>query len=384
MRFALGVPRWVELAVMFAVCYLCADGLVWILRATVPRSAFLDAELRTILLFAHLGVLCAGAGVWTLGRASGYHPVSNAGYRKWLRTTPWHPGMPLPLGPATLVWSDAIVLAVLVALAHWHLHVPIVLPILCFCAAFAVGGLPALSKTFGWGAYVVALGLAFLVKAVGVALLFESLPMFYVGTAIAVALAAWTQFSVLRSLCGFPWEKDPSTQAPATPGWLSMIAHDCEPLVSLRTAIATCIFFVVWVWAPLSFYEGIFTRGDAMGLVAVFAGSGALIRFLRYYGAYRAPLSPLARLVTGRLVIPGYDYAMLAPIGAILAGNAMSVGLALLRAPAAVIAASGIGISLAVLLIAPPTFRNWQLTGLHRRIPFVPAVRQGKPSLAVE
>ncbi|HEY2589155.1 MAG TPA: hypothetical protein VGI81_25655 [Tepidisphaeraceae bacterium] len=376
MRFALGVPRWVELAVMFAACYLCVDGLVWLLRAVAHGEPFLDAELRRILLLVHLGVLCGAALIWTLVRASKCHMTSQAGYRKWLRTTPWHPGMPLPLGPATLVWSDGIVLLILAALAHWHLHVTIALPILGMCCGFAVGCLPVLTQTFGWGAYVIALGLAFELKAVGSAVTFKSLPMLYLGSAIAVGLAAWAQFSVRQSLRGFPWEIDPSKQAPPRPGWLSMIPRDCAPLVSLRTAIATSVFFGAWVWALLSLNEGTIDRGRAFVVIALFAMFGALVRFAKYYGNYRAPMSPLARLLTGRLVIPGYDYAMIAPIGAIVVPAATALGTAWLRAPAALIAASGVAVSIAVLLIAPPTLRNWELTGCHRRIPFSLAARR--------
>lgn len=384
MRFALGVPRWVELAAMFAACYLCADVLVWGARRTLPTGALVEAELQRMLLLAHVCVLCGAALILTVARASRFHPASDAGYRNWLRTTPWHPGMPLPLGPATLVWSDGLVLLILLALAHWHLHVTIALPILGMCCGFALGCLPPLSKTFGWGAYVIALGLAFELKAVGSAALFESLPMLYVGTAIAAGLAVWAQFSVRRSLRGFPWEKDPTKQAPPTPGWLAMIPRDCAPLVSLRTAIATCVCCAVWTWAPLSFYEGMFGREHAIGLIAIFALAGALARFAKYYGSYRPPMSPLARLLSGRLVIPGYDYAMIAPAAAIFFAIGSAVALAYLRAPAALIAATGVAVSLAVLLIAPPTFRNWELTGFHWRVPYSLAARRKQRRLGSE
>lgn len=381
MRFALGVPRWVELAVMFAACYFCVDVLVWLLRRMVPVGTFIEADLRRTLLLAHLCVLCGAGAIRTGVKASGSHPVSNPRYSKWLRATPWHPGMPLPLGPATLVWSDGIVLLALVALAHWHTRVTIAFPILSMCCGFAIGSLPALMKTFGWGAYVIALGLAFELKTVGSAAMFDSPLMLYLGTVIAVGLAVWTQFSVRRSLRGFPWEKDASKQAPPNPGWLSMIPRDCAPLLTARTAIATCVLLAVWTWAPLSFYEGTFDRAQAIALSLVFAVAGALIRLLRYYSLYRAPLTPLARLVTGRLVIPGYDYAMIAPIAAIVVAFATAVGLEWLRAPASLIAASGVAVSLAVLLIAPPTVRNWELTGFHWRVPFSVAGRRNQRRL---
>lgn len=374
MKFALGVPRWIELAVMFAACYLCADVLVWI-ACTVARDViYLDVALRRVLLVAHLGVLCCAATAWTIRKAPRYHPISNPGYRKWLRTTPWRPGMPLPLGPAMLVWFDGIVLLTLVVLAHWHLHVTIALPILCMCCGFAIGSLPALARTFGWGAYVIAIGLAFELRLLGIATLFKSLPMLYLGTGAAMILAAWTQFAIGQSLRRFPWQKDPSKQAAPTPGWLSMIPPDCSPLVSLRVAVASSILLGVWTWAVLSFYEGMLTRDQAIMVVAGAALLGALIRFTKYYGFYRAPISLWGRLLTGRLVLPRYDYGMLAPIAAIIVGPALTLGLQGVL-PEALDVAIGVAISLAILLIAPPTFRNWQLTGFHRRIPFANEAR---------
>lgn len=378
----LRVPRWMELATVFAGCYLCADALVWGIRV-VTHWNLAEADLRPLLLSMHLLVLCGAALVPRFVRASIGHPVSQSGYRNWLRTTPWQPGMPLPLGPAALVWSDGLVLLVLTALAHWHLHVTILLPILCFCCGFAVGGLPALAKTFGWGAYIDALGLAVVVKASGLALILVSVPMLYFATAVAAALAAWTQFAIHRSLRGFPWETDPSTQAPETPGWLSMIPRDCAPLVSSRAAIATCVFIAVWTWVLLSFHDGQFSRENAMVAVISVAAIGAFIRFARYYGAYMPPMSILRRLVTGRLVIPGYDYAILAPAASLLVAGALSFGLGWLRVPPSVIVACSVGVVLAVLLMAPPTFRTWQLTGLHRRIPFARPQRTAPP-LAIQ
>jgi hypothetical protein len=69
-------------------------------------------------------------------------------------------------------------------------------------------------------------------------------------------------------------------------------------------------------------------------------------------------------------VVSGYDYVFLAPAAAPIAGGALALALGAIGASSALVAAGGIGTSLAVLLIAPPSFRNWQLAGFNRRLPF--------------
>jgi hypothetical protein len=49
-------------------------------------------------------------------RAAYFHPLRREAYLRWLRTTPWAPPRPLPLGPATLCGQDAVWLAVFAAL----------------------------------------------------------------------------------------------------------------------------------------------------------------------------------------------------------------------------------------------------------------------------
>jgi energy-coupling factor transporter ATP-binding protein EcfA2 len=53
-----------------------------------------------------------------------------------------------------------------------------------------------------------------------------------------------------------------------------------------------------------------------------------------------------------------------------LIGAVTSIAFARLGASAPLIIAAGVGVSLAILLIAPPSLRHWQLTGFHRRSPF--------------
>jgi hypothetical protein len=97
-----------------------------------------------------------------------------------------------------------------------------------------------------------------------------------------------------------------------------------------------------------------------------------LIRLLAYIGPYRPPISFWGRILTGRWIIPGYDYVFLAPLCTLL--------VALLGWRAALLAGPdhwGIVVyplaTAAVLIVAlnmSPSLGQWSLTGHHRIAPW--------------
>ncbi len=54
------------------------------------------------------GLLCFAAAWLGLIRMAWFHPSLRSSYRNWLKTTCWHVGKPLPLGPVTLTWLDGV------------------------------------------------------------------------------------------------------------------------------------------------------------------------------------------------------------------------------------------------------------------------------------
>ncbi len=66
------------------------------------------------------------------------------------------------------------------------------------------------------------------------------------------------------------------------------------------------------------------------------------------------PLTLFGRIVTGRLIIPGYDYVMLAPAAALPVAALLPIGLAAVGLPWPVILSVTVGVSLSIVLIAPP------------------------------
>jgi hypothetical protein len=351
------LPRWLWAFLLFLAVYSVIE------LAIRPRFWQIGAKMRAELESDRLMVLCFFSFGYGLVRAVAFHPATWKGYLGWLRTTPWRPGMPLPLGPVAFAWWDVLIVGTLVVLSLRHSNVPVAVRLLPFAIAYSISAFLILRATLPWCAYVIAIG-----AAIGVRFFLSIVRV----EAIAAGVLVFAHIAMVWSLRGFPWEKDPSREPPDALGWLTMIPHSIARLVSVRAALATAAMAALWIWAILPAFDLQLqlTPMQAIAIAVMAAGVGSMIRFLRYCGSYRAPISPLGRLKSGRLLIPGYDYVLLAPAAAPLIGAVTSIAFAWLGASAPLIVAAGVGTSFAALLIAPPSFRHWQLTGLHRRSPF--------------
>jgi hypothetical protein len=334
---------------------------LWLLFRRVGVSVW-PAQTQADLNAFRVLAVCIVAFAYGIWRATAFHPAIWKGYLTWLRTTPWRPGVKLPLGPVAFTWWDAIILGVGIL---FTLRLPLVtIFMLMACAAgYVFFAFMILREILPWSAYAIALAGAFLLRY---ALAFPWAEL------IVATMLVFAHAAMIWSLRGFPWEKDPSKQPPENIGWLSMIPPDCKPLVSIRVAVAACVMTACWIWAIISVVDvqSQLARADAVRLSLALALVPSLIRLGIYCNEYRSPISFSARLRSGRLVVPGYDSILLAPAAAPIAAGAISFGLDLIGAPAGLVMAGGLGTSLAVLLIAPPSFRNWQLAGFNRRLPF--------------
>jgi hypothetical protein len=101
-------------------------------------------------------------------------------------------------------------------------------------------------------------------------------------------------------------------------------------------------------------------------VVTLIGGSAALGRVLVYCNTCRSPISLFGRIATGRLIIPGYDRVMLAPLAILLTALAVAfIGDAYELLPS-VIAGLAAGLVTLIGLGAGPSLRRWHLTGEHR------------------
>lgn len=359
----LRVRRWLFPSLIFAIIYLSIDFSLWILARHLHIRSF-PREVGDMVRRFHELVLCGAAVVYGLHRSTAYPPASRKGYRDWLRATPWHPGMRLPLGPALLAWQDGFVGIVLLGLAHWHAHVSVWPVLLALCVPFEIGSILALSYAHPWGAYGILFGLAFVAR-------WFQRPDIAAG--IAVAILIFTQYALHRSLLGFPWEAEPSDARKAKrEGGLEMIPPDTQPLVRTRSALAGSALFGVWLWCWICLDAGDSLspaefKAAALLLVAVVL-IGVLLRWVVYTGRYHCPVTLFGRIATGRLIIPGYDYVFLPPAVAVPVAGLLPIWLTAAGLPASFVIASTAAVCLLILLIAPPSMRIWQLTGTHRTV----------------
>lgn len=358
MKTYVHIRRWAGPVLFFSICYLMTDAGLWMLARQMHIRSF-PPEVRAMLDRIHLSILCFSSGACGILRATQFHPVSRKGYLDWLRATPWHPGMKLPLGPATLVWWDMLVLFAAAALAHWHLHQSILLPLLSFCCAYVVFSLVPLSSTFRWSAYVLGVGLAFVARWI-------QSPE--ISGSIAGGLLLLTQYALWRSLRGFPWDREPAADPLTRQGWLGMIPPDTKPLVPAHRALAGCAAFGVWLWAILCLAMVRPGPAEVSLSFCLAAVIGLVFRSLAYCGKYHPPLTLLGRLRTGHLIIPGYDYVMLASAAVLPIAAVLPLAFAAIGAPAPFSISATAAACLAVLLMAPPSLRVWQLTGTHRAV----------------
>jgi hypothetical protein len=127
---------------------------------------------------------------------------------------------------------------------------------------------------------------------------------------------------------------------------------------------------VGWLAYAIDYRMAAADQADLSGTESVLFTVGvgmALIRMVRYQVGYASPRPIWARLVTGRLIVPGYDYVLLTPLATVIAGT----GLAILAPPVRwIYEPVYVGGSIALLILIAvgggPTLVGWRLTGGHR------------------
>jgi hypothetical protein len=100
-----------------------------------------------------------------------------------------------------------------------------------------------------------------------------------------------------------------------------------------------------------------------------------LVRLLAYTAACHPPISIVGRLVTRRLVIPGYDQVFIAPLCIALTA-ALGLAVTHLIGPAyyVVTIPCALAAQFIVAFNMGPSFRHWHLTGHHRIVSLSSAI----------
>jgi hypothetical protein len=172
-----------------------------------------------------------------------------------------------------------------------------------------------------------------------------------------------------KSLAKFPWEKSAKHSLARL---IAIPFNRLGPLplgqrLSWRESLMLASLGGVWAFVVANACGMSEASGPHIAGLAAFSAGIGFIRFLVYLsGAYLPPISLRGRLATARIVIPGYDKILLAP----LCGFALSIipSLAFLHWGFSGPACLGItvGLVLAANFGLGPGLNVWRLTGAHR------------------
>jgi hypothetical protein len=335
-------------------------------------------------------MLCIAAATFAYYRVAAFHPYVRDSYRNWLMTTCWRVGRPLPLGPLTLTFSDALLLALATGLV-WHAHTPV--PSLTALELFAalyllLVAFSLLCEGPRGGGYAVVFGLL-------------GMLMFARQPAIACVIALPTYWiaclGLRRSLARLPnyepgclakniatrvprGEQVPFQRAMAWPFAYLAPHEQSDGLprfdVVCLALLAGWAFFSLTVVCNQNVGSFLMPDSDASRFYMIgwfFCGFTAAARLYAYYVHFRPPISLLGRFATGRWLIPSYDRGLVAPLGSLFVLACIEPGLlGLFQIPMAVAMSIMLTLALLVALIPGPSFGTWALTSECRIVPTRP------------
>lgn len=376
------------LVVAFVAVYVLLGFGIWLIeRATrIQGELFQNREIQNVRMFI-LGIASTGYAIYRLAR---FHPGCSRAYSHWLRLSPWTAEKPLPLGPVHLVWQDAVVIAVLEAVAIWHARLDPGLIAAVFGLSYLIGMTILLAFTRRWAPCLI-LGFLWPTLMLPAA---EGLPI--AGLIGAIIAVIW--WGHRQSLQAFPWDFLKNSDRPPQPalqtqiqinvgaskpslsqvGWpFSVLSPKVDfPAVALGASVSISALIGWWVYCVIKR-----AAWESAPEVILFAAAlSAFFRFVIYASGKGTPFNIWGRISSGKLIVPGFDRVLLTPIFTVVV--AVLGGMMIRRSGDCYPAAEAIVIAVIsfVLTAGGPTLRNWTLTGRHR---FRPPTRTagGKQSL---
>jgi hypothetical protein len=367
---------------LFIICYGLVAGCFFLIELGVPGRTLAISDMPQVIWFrtAFLGI---SAGIFAVFRLVQFHPACNRAYAAWLRLSPWIPDKPLPAGPVHLVWQDAVILGVLTLIGIWD-HINPLLPVTVFAFVYLAGFTVLLAVTRQWGPCLI-LGFLWPTFILPEA---REIPAEAVCVMIAIACVVW--YGHRESLKAFPWEFSKSRKFIRGPvmqtdirglgvwsaaesnfdiGWpiFALSPKMRQILVPKRANIALGALAGWWSFCIIRGSD--FDSDGLQTLILFFTLFGVLIRLAIYSAGVAAPFNILGRIVTGRIIVPGYDKIFVAPLAVVIAGI---IGVIVVKRFGLWYPTTG---SIAITVIwwilfgGGPTIRNWALTGQHRLRP---------------
>ncbi|MBI3861541.1 MAG: hypothetical protein HY290_06570 [Planctomycetia bacterium] len=322
----------------------------------------------------------AGAFVYGALRMLGFHPVFNPEYFKWLSATPWTDRYPLPAGPVRLVLQDVLVVGFLMLVAWLH-HPsvrPLLLPIKFLLAYEMALAISFIMLRMVWFSY--AIGFAFGLIALtwnDAAVTLPIAAVLYGVSLIGINIAlrdfakwdlAWMEDQQPLALNQQRFVERMRSKVLGWPFDCLRPKEDSES-VTYREGVVLSLLFGWWVLVAILRIDPL-RRADVWRVLFVLVSMpGVMARLAIYYWGYASPLSFWARVFRLRWIIPGYDYAALAPLSAIVIASLGGVVVATYPDHVPAIAPATITLIAATLFNLGPSVKRWRLTGNHRLSP---------------
>ncbi len=319
-------------------------------------------------------------GMWLLilasWRTGDKNPVSNHPYRQWLATSPWTPNRELPFGPVLLVWQDVFILGSVLLLwtAPTHRLYLLLAFFVPYCAAL-------ISSNFCIKAY----------GSVYASLFIASFLPFVIGNPwltllVTLGVYASCHIGFRAKMRDFPWN-DCSLEKSLFVS-KEYIANDAWPLVNrgrLRDTkpkipwkhVIGISFLVAWLASEATYFLMLAPNIQQKhsepsliaGLLGLFTFFAAIIRYSVYANSRLPPLGLLGRIATGKLIIPGYDVILLAPLVILGIGCALPIVAFMVFGLSFPI---GVFICVFTVLVMAlgmgPSLPSWILTGEYRMV----------------
>ena len=370
-------PRWAVVLVLFWLLFI--EGLnLWF------WYWFGRGDDSNELLKMRDGAAIAVMVLYGAFRVVAFHPFWRRTYREWLTLAPWNSRKPLPLGPIHLVPQDLAVL-ILVMLALHGTEAGRISVLFGFLLSYLVFlGASFWATGPWWMGYLVVFSLGMVVRLMPI-------PWLALALLVAVYFVAWK--GLRMALARFPWpqwelyesversftatsrqRRDPFKATKRGLGWPydQLRAQQTSFCIPRRDALLVPLL-AGWCVYAVAAAQPDPREGSQMSFVlflAVLIGS-CMFRFFRYAIEHRPPISIFGRIATGRLIIPGYDRILAAPLCMLVVGAISPIALRDVGMSDVIAFPISISVSL-VLLIAMnmgPSYERWRLTGHHRIAP---------------
>lgn len=353
------------LAVYLGLAWLYQRAFVAVIGDAIDWSS--EEGQQLIQGTEYLTALYWGCGACCLAvwRVWARHPFYRPGYLRWLRSTPWRPGMPLPKGSPMPGWVEAVLIVASIICLVWVLPwLTIAWLVAAYATAFTLlAGLPYVvySRQQIWYPVWMVLNLAGLLV-----IFYQSAWVIALTSAVIFAVACYSLQESLRGLPSYKDKGDGLTGGEVNLPGIPLSGVEPKPIGKPTTrgqAVLISLLAASWIGIAQHLFDA---TAVALLLTCVFIVTASLARLTSYTSGHRPPITLVQRIKTRRYILAKYDTVYIGPAAGLLTGLlVLLVGYALsLDAP--IITALSVFGCLLVLLTVGPSRQHWRLTGGHR------------------